>query len=206
MNRIRTLVFLCMALAWVGSSSGQTPYKLPPKDVVAILDAPAPPLGVLSPPRDNLLLVDVQPYPSIDMVAEPILRLAGLRINPRIGAPQRLIHYTGMSIQPVDGSPARRITLPQGANITVPAWSHDGTRIAFGRDVVDGVELWVADAATGQSRPIPGARLNEILGNPITWLSDNRHILAILVPEGRRPAPAAPAPPSALIFRKAPDA
>ena len=195
MNRIRTLVFLCMALAWVGSSSGQTPYKLPPKDVVAILDAPAPPLGVLSPPRDNLLLVDVQPYPSIDMVAEPILRLAGLRINPRIGALQRLIHYTGMNIQPVDGSPARPITLPQGANITVPAWSHDGTRIAFGRDVVDGVELWVADTATGQSRPIPGARLNEILGNPITWLSDNRHILAILVPEGRGPAPAAPHAP-----------
>ncbi len=40
-----------------------------------------------------------------------------------------------------------------------------------------------------------GARLNDVLGNPITWLSDNRHILAVLVPEGRGPAPAAPKAP-----------
>ena len=34
-----------------------------------------------------------------------------------------------------------------------------------------------------------------MLGDPINWLSDNRHILAVLVPEGRGPAPAAPRAP-----------
>ncbi len=155
----------------------------------------AAPAGVVSPTRDTLLLVDVQPYPSIEVLAEPILRLAGVRINPRVGGLQRMVHYTGMTIQPLDGSPARRIALPQGASIQRPEWSYDGKKIAFARDVDDGVELWVADAATGQARPIAGARLNDVLGNPITWLSDNRHILAVLVPEGRGPAPAAPRAP-----------
>ena len=196
MNRTRHSLFPCIALlAWVDSAAAQTPYKLPPKDVVAIVDAPPPPLTIQSPARDNLLLVDMQPYPSIEAVAEPILRLAGLRINPRTGGLQRLVHFTGLTVQPSDGSPARRIALPQGASVHLPAWSHDGKKIAFARDVEDGVELWIADVATGQSKPIPGARLNDILGNPIGWLSDNRQILAVLVPEGRGPAPAAPRAP-----------
>jgi dipeptidyl aminopeptidase/acylaminoacyl peptidase len=186
---------MCVALVWVGSASGQTPYKLPSRDVVAILDAPPPPLRIVSPTRDNLLLIDIQPYPSIEVVAEPIVRLAGLRINPRLGGLQRLVHFTGLTVQPLDGSPARRVTLPQGASVHTPEWSYDGKTIAFARDVEDGVELWIATAATGGSRPIPGARLNDVLGNPITWLSDNRHILAVLVPENRGPAPPAPRAP-----------
>ena len=112
MNRIPCLLLLCMAIVWVNSAAGQTPYKLPSRDVVAILDAPPPPLGILSPTRDTLLLIEIQPYPSIEVVAEPILRLAGLRINPRVGGSQRMVQYTGLSIQPLDGSPARRIALP----------------------------------------------------------------------------------------------
>ncbi len=196
MNRIPSLLLLCIALGWVSSAAGQTPYKLPSKDVVAILDAPPPPLGILSPTRDTLLLVEIQPNPSIEVVAEPILRLAGLRINPRVGGLQRIIHYTGLSLLPLDGSPARRVALPQRASVHRPVWSHDGKKIAFAHDVDDGVELWVADAATGQSRPLAGARLNDVLGNPINWMSDNRNILAVLVPEGRGPAPAAPRAPA----------
>jgi dipeptidyl aminopeptidase/acylaminoacyl peptidase len=195
MRRIGFFSLFCLALLWAGSAIGQTAYKLPPKDVVAILDASPPPLDIVSPTRDALLLVDVQPYPPIDVVAEPILRLAGVRINPRVGALQRMVHFSGMTIQPLDDTPPRRIALPEGATIHRPAWSHDGKKIAFARDVDDGVELWVADAASGQAKPIAGARLNDVLGNPIGWMSDNRHILAVLVPENRGPAPAAPRVP-----------
>ena len=192
----------CAGVGRIGRA--QTPYKLPSKDVVAILDAPPPPLTIVSPTRDNLLLIEIQPYPSIEAVAEPILRLAGLRINPRVGGLQHLVHFTGLSLQPLDGSPARP-GLPQGASIHRPEWSYDGKKVAFARDVDDGVELWIADTATGQSRPIAGVRLRDVLGNPITWLSDNRQILAVLVPEGRGPAPAAPRVPAGPMCRKAPD-
>ena len=195
MNRTCGFLFLCILFVSVGPATAQMPYKLPSRDVVALVDAPPPPRGIVSPTRDTLLLVEIQPNPSIEVVAEPILRLAGRRINPRVGGLQRLVHSNGLSIQPLDGSPARRVALPQGARIHTPEWSYDGKKIAFARDVENGVELWVADAATGQSRPIEGARLNDVLGNPVTWLSDNRHILAILVPEGRGPAPAAPRAP-----------
>ena len=139
-----------------------------------------------SPTRDALLLVDIRPYPSIEVLAEPILRIAGLRINPRVGCSQRTVQYTGMTIKPLDNSPARRVALPAGASIERPHWSNDGKKIAFARDIDDRVELWIADAVTGQVKPIAGALLNDVLEDKITWQGDNRHVLAVLVPAGSR--------------------
>ena len=211
MRRHRVIVTLIAAMVLMPATApAQTPYKLPPAEIVAILDAPQPPRVVLSPARDAMLLVESQPYPPIADLAEPMLRLAGVRINPRLGALQRLMHIKGLSVRSFDGSPARRIALPPGASVQWPIWSNDGKRIAFLLDGQDGVELWVADAATGRARPIAGVRINDVLaessmyavlrgddsGAPYAWLSDNRHLLARLVPRGRGPAPAAPRAPA----------
>ncbi len=186
MKRFRCFLLLSFAVMSAESAPAQTPYKLPPGDVVAILDAPPPPLAIDSPTRDALLLVDVQPYPSIEMLAEPVLRLAGVRINPRIGGSQRTIQFTGMTIQPLDNSPARRDrNCRTGRVFNVRSWSNDGKRIAFARDLDD------AGRALGRRRghrpgeADPRRQLNDVLVDEITWLSDNRHILAVLVPEGR---------------------
>jgi dipeptidyl aminopeptidase/acylaminoacyl peptidase len=192
--------FLAMAATvgvLAGTAPGQTPYKLPPAEIAAILDAPPPPRVMLSPARDAMLLVEYKIYPSIEELAEPVLRLAGVRINPRLGSSQRLMHTTDLSVQPLEGSPARRIVLPEGASVQSPTWSNDGKRIAFTRDAQDGVELWIADAATGRARAIAGVRINDVLaqGAPFAWLRDNRHLLARLVPDGRGPAPKAPRAP-----------
>jgi dipeptidyl aminopeptidase/acylaminoacyl peptidase len=195
MIRARCLAVVFMVLTSTASTRGQTPYKLPPRDVVAILDAPPPPLAIDSPTRDALLLVDVRPYPTIEAMAQPVLRLAGVRINPRAGCAQRTSQYTGMTTQPLDNSPARRIALPEGTSIHGPDWSNDGKKIAFARDFDDRVELWIADAATGQVKPIPGANLNDVLVRGITWLGDNRHLVAVLVPESRGAAPQSPRAP-----------
>ena len=174
--RLSRHLLLFLAAIPATSAVGQTPYKQPPREVVAILDAPPPPLALVSPTRDAMLLVEIRPYPSIELVAAPVLRLAGLRINPRLGCSQRTTQYAGITIKPLDNTPARRVAIPQGASVHSPSWSHDGKKIALVRDLEDGIELWVADAATGQMKPIAGTRLNDLLADPITWLSDNRHI------------------------------
>ena len=143
MKVCRILLVLIMVVRVTGSAKGQTPYKLPPRDVVAMIDAPQPPIPVLSPTRDSMLLVDVQYYPPIATLAEPVLRVAGVRINPRVGCTQRRVLHTGLTIKPLDNSPARRIEIPEKASIGLSSWSHDGKKIAFARDVDDGVELWI---------------------------------------------------------------
>ena len=195
MKHIHKFLLFLLAVLMVAPAVAQTPYKLPPNDVVAILDAPPSPVAIESPTRDALLFVEIRPYPSIAMLAEPVLRLAGVRINPQVGCFQRTSQVRGLSVQPLDGGPARRVELPEGRSIGIPHWSNDGKKIAFTRYLDDRVELWTADAATGKVQPIPGAQPNDVLSREIIWLRDNRHILATLVPHARGPAPAKPRAP-----------
>jgi dipeptidyl aminopeptidase/acylaminoacyl peptidase len=195
MPKHRTLALSVSALLTALPAAGQTLYKQPPEEVVTAIDAPRPPRTIVSPQRDALLRVEVEPNPPIAFVAAPVLRIAGLRINPRAGCAQRTIRYTGLSVQPLDGSPARSIGVPAGSFLERPTWSHDGKKLAFTRDLDDGVELWVADVASGEAKPIPNARFNDVLSRSITWLKDDRHILVVLVPEGRGQAPPAPQAP-----------
>jgi hypothetical protein len=146
-----------------GLATAQSTYKLPPPEVVKILDAPLTPIVVVSPTRDALLLVDLEGYPPIQHLARPILRLAGVRIDPGIGALQRTLRFTGIEIVPLDGGPRRRVELPAGSRVGLPKWSPDGSSFAFTRDLVDGVELWVVDAAKGAGRAIPGVRIVDVL-------------------------------------------
>ncbi len=179
--------------AWAAAQSG---YKLPPPEVVKILDAPPTPTVSVSPTRDAFALVEAEGYPPIRQLARPILRLAGVRIDPGMGAQQRLTRDTGITIDSVDGKRRTAIKLPEGARVGAPTWSPDGSKLAFARDLEDGVELWVADSRTGQGRAIPGLRLVDILARPFAWVDGGRTLLVHRVPPARGPAPPAPDAPS----------
>jgi dipeptidyl aminopeptidase/acylaminoacyl peptidase len=47
-------------------------------------------------------------------------------------------------------------------------------------------ELWVGEAATGRLRPVPGLKLNAILGSPLEWMPDGSLLCRALPP---RPGP-----------------
>ena len=204
-RRARTATSCAFALVaahavLAGTASGQTPYKLPPQSVVDLVDAPPPAQAIVSPATDAVLLVDPEAYPPIALLAQPMLRLAGVRITPATGCRQRTLRYTGLSVQRLDGGAAKRIALPAGARIGVPLWSHDGRRFAFARDLADGVELWIGEAATGVAKPVTGVRLNDVLGLPLAW--EGETLLARTVPRGRGPAPATPAVPTGPIVEE----
>ena len=175
-------------------ASAQAPYKLPPKEVVELVDAPPPPQAVVSPTGDAVLLAEPEAYPPIALLAEPVLRLGGVRISPATGCRQRTSRFTSLQIQPVTGGAPLRVSLPAGARTGLPSFSHDGRRFAFSRDLPDGVELWVGDTATGVARPVAGVRLVDVLGPAFAWTGRGT-LLARTVPAGRGEPPRAPAVP-----------
>src|SRR3954466_4889777 len=92
---------------------GQEGYQKPPQAVVDILDAPAPPALSISPTGDNLLLVQTARYPAIEELAAPMLRLAGVRLNPKTNGPARPGRVTSLSLMPVTGGEPKPIPLPE---------------------------------------------------------------------------------------------
>lgn len=83
---VHSTLALCMSAAAIAApqpASATGAYKQPPKEILDVMRAPSPPLPILSPTRDRLMLVTMEDYPSIARVATPYLRLAGVRIEPR---------------------------------------------------------------------------------------------------------------------------
>lgn len=198
---LRPLLAVLGALLAALPAVAEAPYKLPPREIMDLIDAPPPPQVVVSPTGDAVLLVEPEAYPPIALLAQPVLRLGGVRISPATGCRQRTFRFTGLQVQPVAGGSALRVELPEGARIGMPAFANDGRRFAFARDLEDGVELWVGDTATGRARAVPGVRLNDILGRAFGWTGDGR-LLVRAVPAGRGPAPWAPSVPVGPIVEE----
>src|SRR5579859_7077347 len=77
---------------------GETPYQKPPKEVLDVLHAPSTPDASISPTHDAMILATPVRYPSIAYLAEPMLRLAGVRIIPRTRRPQSAGYWSAFSL------------------------------------------------------------------------------------------------------------
>jgi dipeptidyl aminopeptidase/acylaminoacyl peptidase len=199
---MKRIIHLAVLISLVSFLQAQTSYKLPPKEVVDILDAPPIPAVSVSPRGDAMFMADYPSQPPISLIARPFLRLGGVRIDPQLNSEQRLVQYSAITVKWFDGSKTVRIELPPAAKIGFPQWSYDGKRLAFTRDVEDGVELWVADAATGRSKAITNVHVNDILAGPFEWAKDNVTLLACVIPAGPRKAPEQPRVPLGPIIEE----
>jgi dipeptidyl aminopeptidase/acylaminoacyl peptidase len=185
-------LLLCLIAIITPAQQG---YKKPPKEVLDILNAPTTPGASLSPTRDNLLLSTALRYPPLADLAQPVLRIAGRRINPAANSPFRFQYSVGLTLKRLADGSEIKIETPPGAKISGLEWSEDGKHFAFLNTTPTRVEVWVGDTATGKIRNLKGLTINSALGNPLSWMPDNRTLLVQLVPPNRGAAPATPAVP-----------
>ena len=194
---LTALAVLFVAAASVAAQPGG--YRKPPQAVLDVLNAPVPPVAIVSPARDRVILATSTRYPPISDLAQPMLRLAGLRINPNTNAPHLLGYYVRLSLKRIDTGAETPIQLPPGAQAMFLTWSGDGRRFAFANRTPAGLELWVGDGATGRVSKLRNVTVNAVYGEPFQWMPDNRTLLVQLVPSARgqlRPAPTVPREPN----------
>lgn len=173
---------------FASASAAQEPYRQPPQVIVDILDAPPLPGVSVSPDREWLLLQDRSSMPTIADMAEPILRIAGTRINPARNSSAGIPRTVGLRLKSMDGATERAIRTPANASIGWTGWSPDGSRVAFLNMLDDRVELWVAEAASGEARRVTDAAVNAIGNSACQWM-DGRTMLCAFVPDGRGAPP-----------------
>ena len=196
-SRVTGLTSLALLLLLSNFVAAQQ-YRKPPKEVLDVLNAPVTPLVSISPARDKMLLATGVRYPPIADLAQPMLRLAGLRINPNTNGPHRVAYYVALAVKRIADGAETNVALPAGAHIDFPRWSLDGKHFAFMNTTSTGIELWVGDGATGQIKQLKGMRVNAVYGEPYQWLPDNRTLVVQLVPTNRQklaPEPSVPREP-----------
>jgi dipeptidyl aminopeptidase/acylaminoacyl peptidase len=191
------LVFSAMA-AFV--LADDFPYHQPPKPVSDVLNAPASPTVSVSPQRDYAVFLQPVRYPPVSEVAQPMLRLAGIRIDVNTNGLHLAPYSVSFTMKKLPGGEDVHVVLPQNPKLGAPVWSPDGKQFAFTNTTAHGIELWITTSATGETRRIAGVSVNaaRIGGVPIQWLGDNRTLIVSMVPAGRG------APPADLMIPKGP--
>ncbi|HEX5874689.1 MAG TPA: prolyl oligopeptidase family serine peptidase [Pyrinomonadaceae bacterium] len=196
-SRLASTSLAIIAVLLIGDVAlAQQGYKKPPKEVLDILNAPVTPAASISPTRDNIILTTGVRNPPLADLAQPMLRLAGRRINPAANSPHRYQYSVALTLKRIADGSEVKIEVPPNAKISGVEWSEDGKHFAFLNGAANRVELWVGDTATGKIRNIKGVTINSVMNNALTWMPDNRTLLVQLVPATRGPAPAMPSVPN----------
>src|SRR6267143_4628435 len=159
-SRLIGLAVLILApalLAQVPSASDPPKYVLPPANIVAVFDAEPMPQTLLSPNRQVVALTKARSYPTIAELSQPMLRLAGSRVNPKTNGPHRASGLAGtgiyaITLKKIDGGAEVKVTMPAQARISNLKFSPDGSRISFLQTRDTAIELWIADGLTGSAK------------------------------------------------------
>ncbi len=183
------------------TSADSPRYRSPPADVVKVVDAPPTPAIIVGPGGRQLVQAAYDPRPPIAVVAEPFLRLGGIRINPARAIRRQTSHYTELTLQRTDSGETTAVQLPKDALMYRPSWSPDGRALALTIAGARGLELWVVNAETGASRKLLEEPLTDVIGSAFTWLPDSRGLLVRLIPPRAPEPPAAPSVPTGPIVQ-----
>ncbi len=192
---MRVFSSLLLSLLLTSALFAQSGYKLPPKEVIDMVDAPPTPLVSIDPTRNSMLLVEYPSQPPLELLSRPIHRIAGIRIDAQRHARQRIRQYSGYEVVALDGGKRQRISVPEGAQLGFPSWSPNGNRIAFTVDHNDRVDLWWADVTSGVAKQMPGVRVNDVLSGSLQWTSDGENLLLLALPKGAGAPPSEPSVP-----------
>lgn len=180
-------------LAQPAAPTAATGYQAPVPALQALVDAPRPPQLSLSPRRDLVAFVQSPALPGIVDVAQPELKLAGIRINPRTYSQSQFSFGTDLWLMDIATRVEHRIAgLPAPLAVIAMDWSPDQRHIALSHlDKQAGeVQLWLVDVASRRARKLAARPLNAVAGRGFDWMPDSRRLLVILRPAGQGAAPA----------------
>jgi dipeptidyl aminopeptidase/acylaminoacyl peptidase len=203
------LLFFLAALVLCGEEQ----YRKPSKAVLDVLNAPTTPSLSLSPSRAYAMQGQPVRNPPIAELAEPMLRIAGMRINPKTNGLHNATFNSSLLLRKMPEGTEIPVHLPPNPKLSFAVWSPDGSHFAFSNATANGIELWIGDTA-GRTHRVEGARLNAVMGGggrggpggrfggaggggggTMQWMPDSKTMLVYTVRANRGAAPAAPSVP-----------
>ena len=147
-------------------------YKLPPKDIADMLVAKPSPLLRMDDKGKWILLMETGSYPSVEELAQPELRIAGLRINPNNFAPSRQNYQSRLYLRNMAGKEFEITGMPSPLFAGSVSWSPNDKKIAFTQTTNNRVDLYVIDILLLKAVKVNKLPLNLVMTGP-KWYDDN---------------------------------
>lgn len=140
-----------------------------------------------------MLFTETSSYASVEELAKPEVRVAGLRINPLNFSPSRQNFIHNLYLKNISSGKTFTISgLPTPLYASGISWSSDNKKIAFTHTSQSRVDLYVIDVATQKASKLNKTALNTVTGS-YSWYNNNSLLYRTII----KPASAAPQRPLA---------
>ncbi|HVK12003.1 MAG TPA: hypothetical protein VM597_24735, partial [Gemmataceae bacterium] len=185
-------------------------FLTPPKE---ILDAVLATRGQnvtltnLSPDGNKFVVTKTDGLPPLSRLGCPCVHLAEMAFDPVAGRARDLWVRSADGFDLFDYADKKTIPVkvPAGARVSNPAWSPDGSKLAFFAHFEGATHIWVADAATGEARAVTRTPVLATLVTGFQWCKDGQRLQAVLRPDGWDAKPTVPAGPKVRVARDGPN-
>lgn len=174
-------------------------YQTPPQAIADLVNAAPTPLVSFSRSGDFMLVLERSGNPSIEELAQPELRIGGIRINPATNGPSRTGSFENVILKNTRNGQEQQIKgLPANARLGSFSLSRDEKYVALTNTSNTGISLWVVDLSTMEAKKLTEEIVNAVYGAGITWTPDNQVLFTAINPKrGEMPkAPLAPKGPT----------
>ncbi|HEX2684488.1 MAG TPA: prolyl oligopeptidase family serine peptidase [Ferruginibacter sp.] len=196
--------FLFLLLLCTGSLFAQDAieYQVPPKEIYDLVMAKPTPGVMFDSKGQNMLVMERSSMPSVEDLAQPELRIAGLRINPNNFGPSRSSYTTNITIKDVKSGVEHQVTgLPANLKAGNLDWSPNEDKAAFTNTTANGIDIYVIDIKTRKANKINKSAVNMVMGSSFSWI-DNNSILYSAVNKPVSMAPKKPLAPKGPVVQE----
>ncbi len=192
------LLFICNFLF----AQDAVEYQNPPKEIYDLIMAKPTPGVSFDSKGKNMFILERSSMTSVEDLAQPELRIAGLRINPNNFGPSRSSYITNIILRDVKSGTEYKIAgLPANLKAGNLQWSPDEDKAAFANTTNTAIDMYVIDIKTRKATKVNKAALNMVLSAAFDWL-DNNSLLYAAVNKPLINAPKKPHAPKGPVVQE----
>lgn len=193
---MKLLKLLVVASVFCGSfahANEQDSYQTPSKALADLVDAKLAPTTRLSPDNQWMAFLERQRIATLQELAKPELKLAGIKLNPKNFSRARpRSKYLSITFKHLENGQNFTVKgLPEG-RILSPSWSPDSQHLAFFIEQAHTAQLYLFNISERRLISVDNAPLNSVItSRPYTWLPNSEGLLINLAANANNQAPSA---------------